>query len=164
MPATSPTKVQMAIPIPTHNQGTMKPVFKTILNIFPTSTPKIIPKMAPKILIKILSNKNWRRTSLFFPPRALINPTSLVRSLTATNIIFINPMAAPIKVIKPIAPAAPLMPANKPINISANLSLLSMMKLSDSLGISLRAFLICSMDSPMAGSNSATLLTITPIW
>ena len=29
----------------------------TILNIFPTNTPKIIPNMAPKILIKILSNK-----------------------------------------------------------------------------------------------------------
>ena len=41
-----------------------------------------------------------------FPPNALIRPTSLVRSVTATNMMFINPMAAPIRVMNPMAPAA----------------------------------------------------------
>ena len=58
MPATKPTTVQIMIPIATHIQGITNPVPNTILNIFPTNTPKIIPNMAPKILIKILANKN----------------------------------------------------------------------------------------------------------
>ena len=42
------------------------------------------------------------------PPIAFINPTSRVLSLTATSIIFIKPIAAPIKVIIPIAAAEPV--------------------------------------------------------
>ena len=162
MPATNPTIEQITIPINTHNHGITKPVFKITLNKLPTRIPKKIPMTAPKILMQILSNKNCLRTSLFVPPIALIKPTSLVRSLTATSIIFINPMAAPIKVIIPMAPAAPLTPAKNPMNISANLSLLSITKLSASVGISLLAFRIWVIVSPIAGVSSATLFTITP--
>ena len=152
----------MTIPVITQNQGITKPVLNTTLKILPTSTPSKMPNTAPNKLMITLSNKNCLRTSFLFPPIALIKPTSLVLSLTATNIIFIRPIAAPIKVIIPIAPAAPLMPAKKPMNNCANLSLLSMIKLSDSVGINFLAFLICNMASSIAGSNSTTLLTATP--
>ena len=112
-PAVSPTILQITIPVITQPQGTTKPVDNTIEKMLPTRTPNIIPKMAPSKLIIMDSNKNWLRILFRVPPKALMRPTSLVRSLTATSIMFISPMAAPISVIKPIAPAEPDMLPNK---------------------------------------------------
>ena len=57
-PANNPTAVQTTTAIPTHIQGTTKPVFNNIATMFPTSIPIIIPANAPIKLINTLSNKN----------------------------------------------------------------------------------------------------------
>ena len=81
--------------------------------------------IAPNKLIKVDSKRNCDLIDPRLPPSALINPTSLVRSVTATSMMFISPIAAPINVIKPMAPAAAAMVPSRLMNVSAILSLLS---------------------------------------
>ena len=137
-PASSPTILQIIMPANTQPQGMLKPACQKNAKKFPTKTPSKIPKKAPIKLMIMLSNKNCSLISFRFPPNAFIRPTSRVRSLTATSIIFIKPIAAPISVIKPIAAAAPCMLLSKLINCSASLSLLSIVKLSSSVGVCLQ--------------------------
>ena len=57
-PASKPTPEQIIIPPIIQAHGTTKPVFSTMENKLPTSTPKIIPKRAPNKLMIVDSNKN----------------------------------------------------------------------------------------------------------
>ena len=57
-PANKPTNEQVAIPITTQSQGTTNPVFKTMPNKLPTSTPSTRPNAAPIRLIIIDSKRN----------------------------------------------------------------------------------------------------------
>ena len=77
--------------------------------------------------------------------------------------IFIRPIAAPIKVINPMAAAEAVMLLKKPINSSANLSLFSTTKLSSSIGSNFLTALKSEIASPLATSISFTLPTIIPI-
>ncbi len=116
----------------TQPQGTTKPVFSKRATTFPSKMPKMIPTTAPIKLMRTDSPRNWNRMSRLVPPSAFTSPISLVRSFTATSMIFIRPIAAPINVMK----AMPIVPfSRKPrffSNVSAILSLLSMKKLSAS--------------------------------
>ena len=124
-PANNPTTKHTKIPAITQGQGMTNPVFNNTATMFPSKTPEIIPANAPIKLIKMDSNKNCALIDDLVAPKAFDNPISFVRSFTATNIIFINPIAAPIRVIKAM-PMVPFSKKPKFVNkLSAILSLLS---------------------------------------
>jgi len=110
----------------TQPQGTTKPGLRSSATPLPKIIPAVIPAAAPIRLIKTDSYKNCFCISADVQPSAFARPISLVRSFTATSIIFINPMADPINVIK----AIPIVPISKKAKlakkVAATLSLLSM--------------------------------------
>ncbi|MNE36162.1 hypothetical protein D3C80_1299630 [compost metagenome] len=69
----------------------------------PIAIPRKIPNAPPIMQIITASNKNCLRITAGFAPIAFLIPISRVRSVTETNLIFIKPIEAPIKVITPIA-------------------------------------------------------------
>ena len=68
--------------------------------------PKIIPKNPHSCPISIDSYRNCRLMIDDLAPIAFRIPISFVLSVTDTSIIFINPIAAPNKVMIPIIVAA----------------------------------------------------------
>src|SRR5580692_922264 len=137
-PATNPTKLHTAIPPTIQPHGTTNPVDKTIAKELPTITPNTTPKAAPIRLINTDSHRNCCRTTRCRPPIALTNPISFVRSVTATNMIFISPTVAPRSVIPPITNAAIVIKLKFLNSKFTNVSLLSIRKLSASVTSSRR--------------------------
>ena len=129
--------------------------------MFPTKIPITIPAKAPIKLINTLSYKNCDRISFRVAPNAFVNPISFVRSFTATSIIFISPIAAPINVIN----AIPIVPfSKKPRFVKrdcAMLSLLSIKKFSSSVTASFLIGLNVAVASPTAISINFKSDTIT---
>jgi len=105
-PAINPVTKQIITPAAAHAQGTINPVLKKSAARLPTRIPNTIPKKAPSKLMRMLSHKNCLRIFELLAPMDLAKPISRVRSLTATNIILVKPMAAPNNVIAPITIAA----------------------------------------------------------
>ena len=95
---------------------------------------------------------------------ALISPISRVRSFTATNIIFMRPIAAPINVINPINAAAVVILPRLFVNASTILSLLSTKKLFSYVKANFLIGLKVPVASPMAISMSLILGTMIPIF
>src|SRR5690606_40281780 len=65
------------------------------LHSFPTRRSSDLPRILPNWPMTIVSIKNWVEMVARFAPRAFLTPISRVRSLTETNIIFINAMEEP---------------------------------------------------------------------
>ena len=83
----------------------------------------MIPATAPIKLIKIDSYKNWALIAALVAPNAFASPISFVLSFTATSMMFINPIAAPIRVIN----AIPIVPFSRnPKFVNSDSAMLSL--------------------------------------
>lgn len=94
-------------------------------------------------------------------PRAFLIPISRVLSVTDTRRIFIRPIAAPMRVIKPIKVAAKEIAAVFCFIISTRLSDLMIPKLFSWFSFSFRIVLKTPMASPEAASIEAEVGGIT---
>lgn len=117
-------------PLIIQNQGIKKPVFRPRLIRFPITIPRRIPKKPPNTHITTLSIKNWFLMVCCVAPMALRTPISRVRSVTLTSIMFINPMAAPSNVMRPMMVAPAVTFCRFSIRSVARLSDLTMSKSS----------------------------------
>ena len=79
------------------------------------------------------SIRNWFRMVLDVAPMAFRTPISRVRSVTDTNMIFINPMAAPINVMIAMSVAATETNDKLSMSMAERLSLLVISKFAWSL-------------------------------
>ena len=88
---------------------------------------------------------------------ALRVPISLVRSVTLTNIMFIKAIDAPNKVMMPMIKATTVTMLRFSIRLLAMLSLRIMLKLSRSLGESLRTLRMMAIALPSTAVSSGAL-------
>ena len=90
--------------------------------------PNMMPKIPPNWQIRIASKRNCCLITALLAPIALRIPISVVRSVTDTSMIFINPMAAPNRVIMPMMVAATSTMLIMSLNILDKKSLLTILK------------------------------------
>ncbi len=143
------------------SQGTRKFPPMKLVTTFPMRMPSTMPTRPPAWQIMMASVRNCQSTLLRVAPKAFVIPISRVRSVTETNIMFIRPMAAPSRVIRPMATAASL---NLVVSSRIMETKLSLLKSSKSLGWAAfkpRIFLNNPMVAASACSISAEFSMLT---
>ena len=105
-PEMTPTTKHVTRPRPIQAQGMRKLPPTSLATRLPIRIPRMTPTIPPAWQMMIASVRNWDIIARRVAPRALLMPISLVRSVTETSMMFIRPIEAPRRVMRPIAMVA----------------------------------------------------------
>ena len=106
------------------------------------------------------STRNCMRMARLDAPRLLRVPISRVRSLTDTSMMFMRPMPAPSRVMRPMKTAAKVMPSVASSRVSTSRLLWRMRKVLGSPGASPRTMRIHPVAASTASGRSSAWSTV----